>query len=84
MPVLVSAVAMLFLVRKFNTEFYESQAEGDPTMFQHLFWFFGHPEVYALISVSYTHLDIKVTFINTITKRLLQTIIKSIIINSLY
>ncbi|PIM95468.1 cytochrome c oxidase subunit 1 [Candidatus Hodgkinia cicadicola] len=49
MPVLVSAVTMLFLDRRFNTVFYEAQAGSDPTMFQHLFWFFGHPEVYALI-----------------------------------
>ncbi len=49
MPVLVSAVTMLFLDRRYNTVFYESQAGSDPTMFQHLFWFFGHPEVYALI-----------------------------------
>ncbi|PIM95831.1 cbb3-type cytochrome c oxidase subunit I [Candidatus Hodgkinia cicadicola] len=49
MPVLISAVTMLFLDRRYNTVFYEAQAGSDPTMFQHLFWFFGHPEVYALI-----------------------------------
>ncbi|PIM96197.1 cytochrome c oxidase subunit 1 [Candidatus Hodgkinia cicadicola] len=49
MPVLVSAVIMLFLDRRFNAVFYEPKAGSDPTMFQHLFWFFGHPEVYALI-----------------------------------
>ena len=64
-PILGASMVMLFMDRHWQTTFFEFAYGGDTILFQHLFWFFGHPEVYILIIPTFGFINMTIPYMNT-------------------
>jgi heme/copper-type cytochrome/quinol oxidase subunit 1 len=64
LPILTGALGMLLLDIHFNTLYFDSNFGGDPVLYQHFFWFFGHPEVYILIIPAFGIISIVISNIS--------------------
>lgn len=75
LPILTSALVFIILDLHYNTVFYDSTFGGDPIFYQHIFWFFGHPEVYILVLPAFGILSLLLFIFNQINVLGIQSMI---------